>query len=77
MKSTFSHFNTAGKVSKCGVFSGPYFPVLGLNIEIYGVNLRIQSEYRKIRIRKNFVFGHFSRSANDYLYAVTNVGGSR
>ena len=26
------------------------------------VNLRIQSEYRKIRTRKNFVFGHFSRS---------------
>ena len=30
--------------------------------EIYGVNLRIQSEYRKIRTRKNSVFGHFSRS---------------
>ena len=28
-----------------GVFSGPYFPVFGLNTEIYGVNLRIQSEY--------------------------------
>ena len=26
------------------------------------VNLRIQSEYRKIRTRKNSVFGHFSRS---------------
>ena len=25
-------------------FSGPYFPALGLNMEIYGVNLRIQSE---------------------------------
>ena len=23
------------------------------------VNLRIQSEYRKIRTRKNYVFGHF------------------
>ena len=40
------------------VFSGPYFPVLGLNTEMYGVNLRIQSEYRKIRTRKNSVFGH-------------------
>ena len=29
---------------------------------IYGVNLRIQSEYRKIRARKYSVFGHFSRS---------------
>ena len=26
------------------------------------VNLRIQSEYRKIRTRNNSVFGHFSRS---------------
>ena len=38
---------TAWKVSKCRVFS---------------VKLRIQSEYRKIRARKNSVFGHFSRS---------------
>ena len=45
-----------------GVFSGPYFPVFGLNTEIYGVNLCIQSEYRKTRTRKNSVFGHFSRS---------------
>ena len=49
-------------MSKYGVFFGPYFPVFGLNREIYSVNLRIQSEYRKIRIRKNSVFGHFSRS---------------
>ena len=27
---------TAWKVSKCGVFSGPYFPVFGLNTEKYG-----------------------------------------
>ena len=33
--------NTAWKVSKYGVFSGPYFPVFGLNTEIYFVNLRI------------------------------------
>ena len=25
---------TAWKVSKCGVISGPYFPVFGLNTEI-------------------------------------------
>ena len=48
---------------KYGAFSGQYFPVFGLNTEIYGVNLRIQSEYREIRTRKNSVFGHFSRSA--------------
>ena len=37
-------------MSKYGVFSGPYFPVLGLNTEIYGV--------------KNSIFGHFSRCEN-------------
>ena len=51
-------------MSKYGDFSGPYFPVFGLNTKIYGVNLLIQSEYRKIRTRKNSVFGHFSRSGN-------------
>ena len=59
---TVDRINTAWKVSKYRVFSGPYFPVFGLNTEIYS-NLRIQSEYRKIRIRKNSVFGRFSRSA--------------
>ena len=29
--------NNTWKVSKYGVFSGPYFPVFGLNTEIYGV----------------------------------------
>ena len=53
---------TACKVSKYGVISGPYFPVFGQNTDIYGVNLRIQSEHRKIRTRNNSVFGHFSRS---------------
>ena len=49
------------KVSKYGVLSGPCFPVFGLDTEIYW-NLRIQSEYRKIRTRKNSVSGHISRS---------------
>ena len=53
---------TVWKVSKYGGFSGPYFPALGLNTEIYSVNFRIQTEYGKIRTRKNSVFGHFSRS---------------
>ena len=48
-----SFTNTAWKVSKYGVISGPYFPF---------VNLCIQSDYRKIRTRSNPVFGHFSRS---------------
>ena len=47
---------------KYGVISAPYFPVFGSDTEIYGVNLCIQSEYRKIGTRNNSVFGHFSRS---------------
>ena len=47
------------KVSKYGVFSGPYFHAFGLNTERYGVTIRIQSEYEKIRIRKNSVSGYF------------------
>ena len=37
------------------------FPYFGW-IEIYSVNIRIQSEYGKIRTRKNSISGHFSRS---------------
>ena len=33
-------------------FPGPYFPAFGLNTEIFFANLRIHSEYRKIRTRK-------------------------
>ena len=55
----------AWKVSKYGVISGPYFPVFGLNTKIYGVNLRVQSKYRKIRSRNNSVFGHFSYSVRE------------
>ena len=54
-------------MSKYGVFSVPYFPVFGLNTETYSANLHIHSEYRKIRTRKNSVFGHFSRSAFSVL----------
>ena len=32
---------TVWKVFKYGVFSGLYFALLGLNREIYGVNIRI------------------------------------
>ena len=48
-------------------FSGPYFPVVGLNAENYSSNLRIQSEFRKIRTRKNYLFGQFQRSASQKL----------
>ena len=43
--------------TKSAVFSGPYFPVFGLYMEI-----RIQSENSKIRTRKDSVFEDFSRS---------------
>ena len=56
--------NTVWKVSKYGVFSGPYFLAFGLNAKIYGVNLPIQSEDGKMRTRKNSVFGYFSISAS-------------
>ena len=42
-------------MSKYSIFSGPYFPVFRMNTEIYRVNLRIQSEYGKIRTRKNYL----------------------
>ena len=54
------HF-TACKVSKYGVFSGQYFNAFGLNTEFHV----IPSEYRKMRTRKNSIFGHFSRSVYD------------
>ena len=60
--------NTAWKVSKSGGISGPYFLVFGLNTEIYRINLRIQSEYWKIRTRNNSVFGHFSGSENVWFF---------
>ena len=56
--------HTAWKATKYAVFSGPYFPEFRLNTERYGVSLRIQSECGKIQTRKNFVFGHFSRSVS-------------
>ena len=30
-------------------YSGPHFPAFGLNTERYGVSLRIQAKWRKIR----------------------------
>ena len=59
------NMSAAWKVSKYRVFFGPYIPVFGLNMVIYGVNIFscIQSEHRKIRTIKNSLFGHFSCSA--------------
>ena len=54
--------HTLWRVSKYGDFSGPYFPIFGLNTEIYWVYLSIQLKYGKIRTRKNLVFENFSHS---------------
>ena len=40
----------------------PYFPVFGLNTEIYTLNLRNHSEYRKVQTRNKSLFEHFSSS---------------
>ena len=65
---------TTWKVYKYGVFSGPHFPVFGLNTQftpfgmktkICGVNFRIQSKCGKIRSGKNSVVGHFSRNLSN------------
>ena len=40
-KFTAIHLLTAWKVSKYGVFSGPYFPVFRLNTEKYGTGKKL------------------------------------
>ena len=42
-------------MSKYGVFSGPYFPVFGVNTGIYSVRIQENSDQKKL-------FGHFPRS---------------
>ena len=71
-KFTTSYFNIyCVKSVQIRSFSGPYFPVFGLKTEIYGVNLRIQSEYRKVRTRKNSAFRHLLRS--DHTSILTHL----
>ena len=57
---------------KYGVSSGPYFPAFGLNRDGYSVSLRFQSPCGKMMIRKNSVFGHFSRSES-YLVLMVAI----
>ena len=49
------------------------FSCIRSTIEIYGVNIHIQSEYRKIRTRNNYVFGHFSRGERNCVYFTTLI----
>ena len=62
LQSELTVYITPWKVSKYGVFSGPYFLTFGLNTERYFVSLRSQSKCGKIRTRKSSVFGHISHS---------------
>ena len=48
-------------------FSGPCFPVFGLNMEIYCVNHRIHSKYGKIRTRKTPYLDTFDTVLVAYL----------
>ena len=52
------------KSGRIGSFSGPYFPAFGLNTERYGVSLRIQSKFGKIRTRKKSEYGHLLLSVS-------------
>ena len=52
--SRLNAYSTTYKVSKYGVFPGPYFPVFGLNTKIYGVNNTGKYGPEKLRIRTLF-----------------------
>ena len=54
-------------ISSYGILFGHYFIVLGLNTEIYTVNLRIQSKYGKTLTRKNYAFEDFSHSLKNMI----------
>ena len=59
--------NETGK--KYRVFSGPYFPGFGLNLEINSLNLRIQSKNEKIWTRKN-LNSYLHHNINSYIFTV-------
>ena len=54
------HRSLREKCPNAEFFSGLYFPAFGLNTKIDWANLHFQSEYRKIRTKKNSVLGYFS-----------------
>ena len=64
-------------MSKYGVYSGPYFPVFGLNTEFYSVHFRIHSEYRKIRtsffFKKPRIWTLFTQCNGDRLFHFPNI----
>ena len=62
-------------MSKYGDLSTLYFLVYGLNAERYGVSVRLQSEYRKIRTRKtpNLDTFHAVTSTLEIIISPENV----
>ena len=54
-------------------FSGPYFPVLELNTEIYSINHIIQSEYGKIWTRKTPYLNTFHAVIRTLTYKLNMV----
>ena len=52
-------------------FSGLHFSAFELNMETYGVNLRIQSQCGKMHTKKNSEYGHYSRSECDSTLCCT------
>ena len=60
-------------MSKSGVFSGSYFPVLRLNTEI-SVFTPSKGKYGPKKQRKKSVFGHFSHSARKKVVTITMLG---
>ena len=60
----WKHIISTQCVKRVGIriFSGPYFPALGLNTERYSVSLRIQSELGKTQTRKTLNMDTFHTS---------------
>ena len=76
-----SHFYYV-KIIRIWSFSGPYFPVFGLNTERYAVSVRIQFECRKIRNRKTpnrdtFQAVFILVKVNLWLYSVNKVAANQ
>ena len=64
LKQVINKLNTTWKVSKYGVFSGPYFPVFGLNTEKYGPERT--PYFHTFHVIKNCHTNHIFFRALDY-----------
>ena len=60
-------------------YSGPHFPVFGLNTDRYGVSLSIQSKCGKNADQNNSEQGHVLRSKaeDDLLHQINFFGGHK